>query len=30
MIHVSHYAGWSAGNNGQRIALEMFKDEAVA
>jgi alkylhydroperoxidase/carboxymuconolactone decarboxylase family protein YurZ len=21
MIHASHYAGWSAGNSGQRIAL---------
>lgn len=24
MIHVAHYAGWPAGNSGQRIALEEF------
>ena len=24
MIHVAHYAGWPAGNNGQRIALKVF------
>lgn len=27
MIHVAHYAGWPAGNNGQRIALKVFKQE---
>ena len=25
MIHVAHYAGWPAGNNGQRIALKVFE-----
>jgi alkylhydroperoxidase/carboxymuconolactone decarboxylase family protein YurZ len=23
MIHVAYYAGWPAGNSGQRIALEV-------
>lgn len=27
MIHVAHYAGWPAGNSGQRIALEEFAKE---
>jgi len=28
MIHVAHYAGWPAGNSGQRIALEVFEQES--
>lgn len=28
MIHVAHYAGWPAGNSGQRRALEVFKQES--
>lgn len=27
MIHVAHYAGWPAGNNGQRIALKVIEQE---
>ena len=27
MIHVAHYAGWPAGNSGQRIALEVTREE---
>jgi 4-carboxymuconolactone decarboxylase len=27
MIHVAHYAGWPAGNNGQRIALKVFEQK---
>ncbi|NUO09972.1 MAG: carboxymuconolactone decarboxylase family protein [Candidatus Brocadia sp.] len=26
MIHVAHYAGWPAGNNGERVAKEVFKE----
>jgi 4-carboxymuconolactone decarboxylase len=28
MIHVAHYAGWPAGNSGQRVALEEFAKDA--
>ena len=27
MIHVAHYAGWPAGNNGQRVAMKVFEQE---
>jgi 4-carboxymuconolactone decarboxylase len=29
MIHVAHYAGWPAGNSGQRIALEEFAKDGT-
>lgn len=28
MIHVAHYAGWPAGNNGQRVAMKVFKPQS--
>lgn len=27
MIHVAHYAGWPAGNNGQRVAMNVFEQQ---
>lgn len=27
MIHVAHYAGWPAGNNGQRVAMKVFEQQ---
>ena len=27
MIHVAHYVGWPAGNNGQRVAMKVFEQQ---
>ena len=27
MIHVAHYAGWPAGNSGQRVAMKVFEQQ---
>ena len=28
MIQVAHYAGWPAGNNGQRVAVKVFEQQS--